>query len=59
MTITNHKSDSPPDLHLHNHVIKQSKKIKYLGVILDHRLNINAHVNKIKQRLYPVINCFS
>lgn len=59
MTITNHKSDSPPDLHLHNHVIKQSKKIKYLGVILDHRLNMNAHVKKIKQKLYPVINCFS
>ena len=59
MTIANHKSDQPPNLIIQDHVIKQSKKIKYLGVVLDHRLNMNAHVKKIKQKLYPVINCFS
>ena len=48
--IANHKSDNQPNLVIQDHVITQSKKIKYLGVVLDHRLNMNAHVKKIKQK---------
>lgn len=36
-------------------IIKQSDNIKYLGVIIDDKLNFKKHISKIKQKLYPSI----
>lgn len=58
MTITNHKTGKPPDIALKDITIKQSRKIKYLGVIIDDRLNFKLNINKIKQKVYPIITNF-
>ena len=59
MTISSNKLPDVPDIKFGDLVIKQSDKLKYLGVYLDNRLNMNAHVKRLKQKLYPVITCFS
>ena len=58
MTISNKRNIKPPELKFNNLIFKQSDKIKYLGVILDNKLNFKSHTSKIKQKLYPIVTNF-
>ena len=58
MTISVNDNISIPDLNFKNMSFKQSEKIKYLGVLLDNKLNFKCHIKKVKQKLYPIITNF-
>jgi hypothetical protein len=59
MTISNKKYKVLPNLIFKNNSIKQSDKLKYLGVILDNKLNFKRHIKSIKRKIYPIITNFS
>ena len=48
-----------PIVNFNNVSIKQVDKLKYLGFILDSKLNFIPHVNTIKSKLYPLLDCFA
>ena len=58
MTISIKRNIKPPELKFNNLIFKQSDKIKYLGVILDNKLNFKSHTSKIKQKLYQIVTNF-
>jgi hypothetical protein len=59
MTISRNKVNSLPNLQIKDLSLKQSPKIKYLGVILDNQLTFKSHISKIKQKLYPIMSNFN
>ena len=59
MTISNQALKDYPKLKFNDLLINQSNKIKYLGVILDNKLNLRLNVSRIKQKLFPVVSNFS
>ena len=59
MTITKKKIYDLPKVNFNNISIKQVDKIKYLGFIIDSRLNFIHHVNNVKSKIYPLLDCFA
>mgnify|MGYP002775233228 CR=1 FL=1 len=60
------KEKNIKQLTFNNDIIKTEKEIKYLGVILDSKLNFNSHINKVTSKatgaitaLYPLLNRYS
>ena len=46
-------------LRVHGKNIKQTDKLKYLGVLVDQKLTWVPHFKKLKQKVYPAISQFS
>ena len=44
--------------YIQNDVIKEVKHAKYLGVITDHRLSWNKHINYINSKANNNVKCF-
>ena len=59
MTISSKHIPVLPQLTFKGLSFTQSRKIKYLGVLLDDRLNFKPNIKKIKQKLYPIISNFN
>lgn len=60
---TKRRPDLNVNIKIENKEISWSKNVKYLGVILDNKLNYTEHVNSISQKaivklinLYPILN---
>mgnify|MGYP002775207862 CR=1 FL=1 len=60
------KEKNIKQLTFNNDIIKTEKEIKYLGVILDSKLNFNSHINKVTSKatgaitaLYPLLSGYS
>jgi hypothetical protein len=44
------------DIHIENKKIEFVKEFKYLGVVIDHNLNFNSHINHIKNKINLIIS---
>ena len=52
----NRKSKLHKDLFINGEIIEKVKQIKYLGLILDEKLNWNAHIEYVKKRCREKLN---
>ena len=57
MTISNKplKTNSLPMITINESKLKQSDKIKYLGLVLDNKLKFNKSISLLKKKTFPVI----
>jgi hypothetical protein len=46
-------------IYLNNTIMRQEKTIKYLGIIIDKRLNFNAHIDYITGKCITLLHALS
>lgn len=56
MTVSNKRKPIVSDYYLENEKLTKEKKIKYLGVIVDHKLTFKDHINEKCKNTTTILN---